>query len=62
MSAELVIQPLMSAFAEQIEIEIAENRWKPVGFLEFDRIGAIARTKAGALGGVRQVAQEKSAS
>ena len=49
MSAELVIQPLMSAFAEQIEIEIAENRRKAIGVLEFDRVGAIARTKTVAL-------------
>src|SRR3569832_2738754 len=36
MRAELVVYPLMSAFAEQIEIEVRQNRREAVGVLEFD--------------------------
>ena len=38
MRAELVVKPLMSAFAEQIQIEVGQHRRKAVGVLEFDHV------------------------
>ena len=60
MRAELVVKPLMGAFAEQIKVEIAQDRRKAVGVLKLDRVGAIPRAKAVVLGAVRQAAEEKS--
>ncbi len=40
MRAELVIEPLVGAFTEQIEIEVGEHRREPIGVLELDDIVA----------------------
>ena len=45
MRAELVIEALMRAFAEQIEIEVAQDRRKAVRVLELDGVVAEARAQ-----------------
>ncbi len=45
MRAELVIETLMRAFAEQIEIEVAQDRRKAVRVLELDGVVAEARAQ-----------------
>ena len=42
MRAELVVDPLMGAFAEQMEIEVGQDRRKAVGIVELDDIVAEA--------------------
>src|SRR6185369_13610803 len=43
--AELVVDSLMGAFAEQMEIEVAQDRRKAVGVVQLDDIVAEARTE-----------------
>src|SRR3954466_13589443 len=57
---ELVVEPLMGAFAEQIEIEIAQHRREAVGVLEFDDVVAEAGAQLVSPGAVRQRASEQS--
>ena len=40
MGAELVVDALMGAFAEQIEVEVAQDGRKAVGVVEFDQLVA----------------------
>ena len=49
MRAELVVDPLMGAFAEQIEIEVAQDRRKAVGVVELDDVVAEAGAQLVAL-------------
>ncbi len=60
MRAELVIEPLMGAFTEQIQIEVRQHRWKAVGVLKFDDVIAKTGAQLVALGAIRQGASEKS--
>ena len=59
-SAEFVVEPLMRSLAKQIEIEVAQNRRKAIGILQFDRVRAVAGAKAIAFAAIRQGAEEKS--
>ena len=60
MRAELVVQPLLRAFTEQIEIELGQNRRKAVGVVEFDRPVAKTRAQLVTLRSIRQGACEQS--
>ena len=60
MRAELVVDPLMGAFAEQIEIEVGQDRRKAVGIVEIDDVVAEAGAQLVALGAVRQRAGEQA--
>ena len=60
MRAELVVEPLMGAFAEQIEIEIAQDRRKAVGVVEIDDVVAEPGAQLVALRAVRQRAGEQA--
>ena len=60
MRAELVVEPLMGAFAEQIEIEVGQNRRKAVGIVELDHVVAEAGAQLVALRAVRQRAGEQA--
>ena len=57
---KLVVEPLMGAFAEQIEIEIAQHRGEAVGVLEFDDVVAEAGAQLVSPRAVRQRASEQS--
>src|SRR5262245_18314010 len=46
MGAQLFVKMHMGPFAEQIEIEIGQDRRKAVGIFEFDLTFAVARTQA----------------
>ena len=59
MRAELVVDPLMGAFAEQMEIEVAQDRRKAVGVVELDDIVAEAGAKLILCRAVRQRAGEQ---
>ena len=59
MRAELVVEPLMGAFAEQIQVEIGQDRRKAVGVVEIDHGVAEAGAQLVALGAVRQRAGEQ---
>ena len=59
MRAELVIDALMGAFAEQIEIEVAQHGRKAVGVVEFDEFVAEAGAQLIARRAVRQRAGEQ---
>ena len=59
MGAELVVEPLMGAFAEQIQVEIGQDRRKAVGVVEIDHGVAEAGAQLVALGAVRQGAGEQ---
>jgi hypothetical protein len=39
--AQFVVEPLMGAFAEQIEIEIGQDRREAVGIVKLDDIVAV---------------------
>ncbi|MET3262896.1 hypothetical protein ABIF38_004402 [Bradyrhizobium japonicum] len=54
MRAERVVDALMRALAEQIEIEIAQDRRKPVGILQLDDVVAEAGAELVARRAVRQ--------
>src|SRR3954469_8552560 len=56
---ELVVEPLMGAFAEQIEIEIAQHRREAVGVLELDEVVAEGGGPLVSPGAVRQCAGEQ---
>src|SRR3954467_8439051 len=56
---ELVVEPLMGAFAEQIEIEIAQHRREAVGVLEFDDVVAEAGAPPG-IAGSRSAARQRT--
>ena len=60
MRAELVVDALMGAFAEQIEIEIGQDRRKAIGIVEIDHGVAEAGAQLVALRAVRQRADEQS--
>src|ERR1700687_253934 len=60
MRAELVVNPLMGAFAEEIQIEVAKNRRKAVGIVEVDHGIAEAGAQLVALGAVRKRAGKQS--
>ncbi len=60
MRAELVVEALMGALAEQIEIEIGQDRRKAVGVLELDDIVAERRAQLVARRAVRQAAREQA--
>ena len=60
MGAELVVKPLMGAFAEQIQIEVGQDRRKAVGILEIDDVVAEAGAQLVALRAVRQCAGEQA--
>ena len=60
MRAELVVEPLVGAFAEQIEVEIAQDRRKTVGVFEVDHGVAEAGAQLVALRAVRQRACEQA--
>ena len=60
MGAELVVEALMGAFAEQIEVEIGEDGRKAIGVVEFDHGVAEAGAQLVALGAVRQGAGEQA--
>src|SRR5262245_60357237 len=46
MGAELVVEMQMRPFAEQVEIEIGQDRWETVGILDLNLAFAIARAQA----------------
>src|SRR5215210_4066611 len=58
-SAELIIKPLMGAFAKQVQIEFAQNWRKAVGVLELDDVVAETSTQLVAFGAARQRASEQ---
>ena len=60
MRAELVVDALMGAFAEQIEIEVGQHRRKAIGIVEIDHGVAEAGAQLVALGAVRQRADEQA--
>ena len=60
MRAELVVDALVAAFAEQIEIEIAQYRRETVGIVELDDIVAESCTQSVAPGAVRKRAGEQA--
>ena len=60
MRAELVVEPLMGAFAEQIKIEIGQHRRKAVGIVEIDHVLAEAGAQLVAPRAVRQRAGEQA--
>ena len=62
MRAELVVKALVGAFAEQIEIEIGQDRRKAIGVLEFDDVVAELRAELVVLRAVRKSADEQAGS
>ena len=60
MRAELVVEPLMGAFAEQIQIEVGQDRRKAIGVVEIDDGVAEAGAQLVALRAVRQRAGEQA--
>ena len=50
MRAELVVELQMRAFAEQVEVEIGQDRRKPVGVLDLDLALAEARAQRDSVG------------
>ena len=54
MRAELLVDPPVGAFAQQIEIEVAEHGREAVGIVEIDDVFAEAGTELVAFGAVRQ--------
>ncbi|GCC48612.1 hypothetical protein chiPu_0032951, partial [Chiloscyllium punctatum] len=60
MRTERVVNPLMRAFAEQIEIEIAQDRRKAVGVLQLDDVVAESGAELVARRAVRQGAREQA--
>ena len=59
MRAELVVEPLVGAFAEQIEVEVGQDRRKAIGVVEIDHGVAEAGAQLVALRAVRQRAGEQ---
>ena len=60
MRAELVVQTLVGAFAEQIEIEVAQDRRKAIGVVERDDVIAVARAQRIGRRAIRQSAGKQS--
>ena len=60
MGAELVIEPLVGAFAEQIEVEVAQDRREAVGVFEVDHGVAEAGAQLIAFRAIRQGAREQA--
>src|SRR6201996_8160587 len=60
MRAELVVEPLMRAFAEQIKVVVAQDRQEAVGILELHDIVAELRPQMIARGAVRHRAGKQS--
>ncbi len=60
MRAELVVEPLVGAFAKQMKIEIGQDRRKAIGVVEFDHGIAEAGPQLVAPGPVRQRAGEQA--
>ena len=60
MRAKLVVEPLMGAFAEQIEVEIGQNGRKAIGVLKFDDIVAEAGAQLVAFRTVRHRAGKQA--
>ena len=60
MGAELVIQPLMGAFAEQIEVEIAQDGGEAIGVIEIDDVVAIARAQLVVHCTIRHISNEQA--
>jgi hypothetical protein len=59
MRAKLVVKPLMGAFAQQIQVEVGQNRRKTVGVVEIDHGLAEAGAQLIAPGAVRKRAGEQ---
>ena len=59
MGAELVIDALMGTFAEQVEVEVGQDRGKTVGILELDDVVAEPCAELVVLGAVWQGADEQ---
>ena len=60
MRAKLVVDPLMGAFAQQIQIEVGQNRRKAIGIVEIDHLVAEAGAQLVTLGAVGQGTCEQS--
>ena len=60
MRAELVVEMHMRPFAEQIEIEIGQDRREAVGIFELDLAFAVARTQAVVSRPIGQTALEQA--
>ncbi len=60
MRAELVVDALMGAFAEQIKVDVAQHRRKAIGIVEFDDIVAEPRPQLIALRAVRHRAGKQA--
>ena len=60
MRAKLVVDSLMGAFAQKIEIEVAQNRRKAVGVVELDHGLAETGAQLVALGAVRKRAGKQA--
>ena len=60
MRAKLVVDPLMGAFAQQIQVEVRQHRRKPVGVVEIDDMVAEAGPQLVALRSVRHRAGEQA--
>ncbi len=60
MHAELVVNPLMSAFTQQVKVKIAQDRRKAVGIVEIDHGLAEAGAQLITPGAVRQCASEQA--
>src|SRR5258705_12606380 len=60
MRAKLVVDSLMGAFAQKIQVEVAQNRRKPVGVVEFDHGLAETGAQLVAPGAVRKRAGKQA--
>src|SRR5450432_1792410 len=60
MRAQLVIQPLIGAFAEKVQVEVAQHRREAIGIVELDDILAILRSQLIAPRAVWQGAREQA--
>lgn len=60
MRAELVVDPLMGTFAEQIEVEIGQDRREAIGILELDDVVAEFGAELVMLRAVGQGADEQA--
>ena len=60
MGAELVVEPLMGALAEQVEIEVGQQRRKAIGVVQLDHGVAEPRAQAVAIGRARARAGEQA--
>ena len=60
MGAELVVQPQMAAFAEQMQIEIGQHRREAIGVLELDGFLAEPRAQTIVLSAIARSAGKQS--